>query len=315
MTTSTSRLGLSVIQSGDSVNGFPAIQQGNMNILDSAALSLQGTLANQPLAANVASGTLYKATDLNTLFYSDGSTWHSVGQTLSGVDASRPTASSSSGCLYHGTDSGATYFSDGSTWSTIDASKGFTIIPGSESTSSASYTTLTTPDQISNLVVPANAILEVWYQAIWQSSAKGGQATLFLNGNQVVIQGRQSAGTPGPGQMVALNTQTAVDQILTTWGAGLYGTNDASSFSADVATGQILGYSATSGAATFVVNSGTNVFSQYQIGGPYTQAFFGGGVCGMFLAAGTYTVSIRFACSIGSVTVKNRRLYARVVPF
>src|SRR5438309_7960968 len=43
---------------------------------------------------------------------------------------------------------------------------------------------LTTPDQVTGIVLPTNGLIAVWYQATWQTAAGNAQAALFLGSNQ-----------------------------------------------------------------------------------------------------------------------------------
>jgi hypothetical protein len=56
-----------------------------------------------------------------------------------------------------------------------------------ETTSSSSFTTLTTPDIVENIVVPEGGILFIHYQALWKSAVNGANvfAAPFINGTQL----------------------------------------------------------------------------------------------------------------------------------
>jgi hypothetical protein len=162
--------------------------------------------------------------------------------------------------------------------------KGATIIATSQNTGSASYTTLTTPDQVTGIVLPSPGLLTVAYQATWQESVSGaGRAAIFIGANQLrtaqanssAVQEATIGGTAG----------LAVPLFTTGFGMSSPGTN--AGYSGDVTTGQIIG--STTGAG----------------GGPVT----------VFAAAGTYTISVQFKASSGSVTVSNRRLYVLSLSF
>src|SRR4051794_35389241 len=63
---------------------------------------------------------------------------------------------------------------------------GKSIIATTETTTSASYTLLTTPDRVSGVVVPTDGLLCVWFQATWRESASGNAgAALHLGSTQV----------------------------------------------------------------------------------------------------------------------------------
>src|ERR1700756_5006204 len=64
--------------------------------------------------------------------------------------------------------------------------KGAVSIGASQSTSSTSYTTLSTPDQVAGVTLPTNGLIAVWYQAAWSESAPNvARAALFVGSNQV----------------------------------------------------------------------------------------------------------------------------------
>jgi ethanolamine utilization microcompartment shell protein EutS len=166
---------------------------------------------------------------------------------------------------------------------TTGLSQGTAInISASQATSSTSFTTLTTPDEVT-VVLPANGLIAMWYQATWQSSvAAAGAAAIFLGGTQVEIASNNNA--PG----VAYTTTTgagATAQSLFSTSTGL-ATAAQSGYTGDVATGQIVGD------------------NQYS-----------GGPCYIFAAAGTYAVSVQFKASSGSVTANARKMWVQAIPF
>ena len=123
----------------------------------------------------------------------------------------------------------------------------------------------------------------VAYQATWQESASSaGNAAIFLNGNQLQIPAAS-----GPIVTAATCSGVASNGVLQTTPGGLVGLS-ASSYSGDVTTGQVI--------------SNTNV---QPAGGP----------CWIFAAAGTYTVSVQFKASSGSVAASNRKLWVQAVSF
>ena len=58
---------------------------------------------------------------------------------------------------------------------TIDAQfyRGAVNISAAQSISSPGYATLSTPDEVTGIVLPANGLIRVWYQATWQESIPG----------------------------------------------------------------------------------------------------------------------------------------------
>lgn len=138
---------------------------------------------------------------------------------------------------------------------------------------------LTTPDQVSGLVVPSGALLLVRYRAQIKSSVNNaGTVGLYLNGTLVAPQN-------------ALGVPMAV---------------------------------ATSGTNTYWLAATSNVNSL----GPTTKKLDllnlapdaslpneVGDVVAFDLPAGTYTVSARYSATSGSITAKNRGLWAWVEAF
>lgn len=162
--------------------------------------------------------------------------------------------------------------------------RGSSIIATSEARSNAAYGTLTTPDQVANVVLPANALLAVYYHATWEQSAStAARAAIFLGSNQLKV-----ATAAGPGvQEANIGATTSPDVLMGTFGGGLVSMS-AGFYTGDVTTGQVVG----------------GLWS--------TQS---PGFAMIFAAAGTYTVSVQFKASTGSVTVKNRKLFVRTVAF
>ena len=189
----------------------------------------------------------------------------------------------------------------------VVGSAGATNIATSESRTNTAYGTLATPDQVTGLVVPANGLILVLYQATWRESVNGAaNAALFINSNQ--LQTAQAGlGAPYATSASIGTGAGGEDVVLSSVSYGLGSFNNAavfnSTYTGDVTTGQSVG----GGAFGFTASTGG--------GSPTTQLVLGG-PCYIFgLAAGTYTVSVRFKASSGSVTAKNRRLWAAVVPF
>lgn len=151
------------------------------------------------------------------------------------------------------------------------------IIATEESRTNVAYGTLTTADEIASVVVPENGLLLVGYSALFKSSVgAAGNAAVFLNSNQ--LKRPDAAGPP-------------VAQEATTVGAGTYSYLT----SAYYGLGRV-------GTAESVVTTGM------ALGG--TEV---GGLCAVTAAAATYTVSVRFKASSGSITAKERKLWVVVL--
>lgn len=189
--------------------------------------------------------------------------------------------------------------------------KGVSIIATSESRTNVAYGTLTTPDQVS-VVLPTNGLIEVWFQAQWQESVQGaGRAAIFIGANQFQVAiNQQSVGDAGPAPQAAyFGAPASPNQLqpLYSFPLGLASVQNGGSIAgADATTGQGIG----GFGATTALTEGTHVrtinTSNTALGGPcYIDN----------LAAGTYTISVQFRSTSGSVTASNRRLRARALAF
>lgn len=168
--------------------------------------------------------------------------------------------------------------------------RGKCVITSSESRSNAAYGLLSTPDQVANVVVPANGLVVVAYQAVWQESVNGAaRAAIFVGANQLKFAGDRTNAAPVVQETSLSAGAGGVDKPLVAYAGGLNGiAGDATVYGGDVTTGQICGASVANAANS----GGTN----------------GLGVCRLFVAAGTYTISVQFKASSGSVTARNRTL-------
>jgi hypothetical protein len=166
--------------------------------------------------------------------------------------------------------------------------------------SGTGYGTLATADQITGIVVPANALLYISFTALWKESvANAARASIFIGVNQLTYPAA-AANTVEAGITSNVYTPPKYSRLLThSMGLGTRFTNsDMSSLSANGSAvgNKELWYSTGGGALVFSENN-TPV-------GPWCV------VDG--LAAGTYTVSIQYKCSSGTVSAKERRLRTKV---
>jgi hypothetical protein len=158
--------------------------------------------------------------------------------------------------------------------------KGSSIIATSQNTGSTSFTTLSTPDQVTGIVLPTNGLIQVWYQATWQQSISGAAtAAIFLGASQL-LEGQPSGPTA---QQITLSGNAAQPTLLFSGAGGLTSFTASTSYPGDATTGQTFG----------------------STGSPVS----------IFAAAGTYTVSVQFKASSGTVTAANRRLYVEASSF
>jgi hypothetical protein len=186
--------------------------------------------------------------------------------------------------------------------------RGKSIIATSESRSNAAYGTLTTPDQVTGIVLPTDGLMFIAYQARWQESVLGAaRAAIFLGANQLKMNWVSSPQT----QAAAINGSGGAgnDRVLVSAPAGLVSTNDVGPATADVTTGQSI-------AMTVLQPSLINMEIGGSVQGFVTSALaHAGGICAVFAAAGTYTVSVQFKASSGSVTANNRKLWCWTLGF
>lgn len=166
---------------------------------------------------------------------------------------------------------------------------GKSIVATSQTYTSSSYGLLTTPDRVQNVVVPTDGIIQVRYSAQWSTAAAATcNAAIFIGSTQAAAPRRNATADPS----AAMINNFGLDQWLSTYQWGLVSDNAGGGSSvpaAPVTTGQIIS-----------VND--------RVAG-------GGGACDIFVDAGTYDVSVQFKTTASTLTVKNRRLWVRVLPF
>jgi hypothetical protein len=149
------------------------------------------------------------------------------------------------------------------------------IIATEESRTNTAFGTLTTPDEITGVVVPENGLIVIGYQALMkQSASEAARAALFLGANQLKVA---TTGVPIV-QETSLQAGTNFHNLGTdTNGLKLVGDGAG----AQVTTGMVVG----PGGGTLVT---------------------------VFADAGTYAIGVKFKASSGSVTAKERKLWVAV---
>lgn len=171
------------------------------------------------------------------------------------------------------------------------------FVDAAQSTTSGSYVLLGTPDRVQNIVVPAGALLKVGYQALWKADEHtGAQAAIFLNGVQ--LRYRRSGSSTGTLDQSVYYEGTNVYRQLSTAPYGL-------------AAGEFNRWDHNV-EHTSDVTTGQAVASPYGTG---SDTVYDGGLCNIFLAAGTYDVSVRFkyhGIGGGGVFVKERKLWVEL---
>lgn len=165
----------------------------------------------------------------------------------------------------------------------------YNSIAGVESTTSATYTRLTTPDFVCAYVPHAAARVRYGYQGqIRISTASGNQrAALFINDQQ--LRYSTASGAPAVAEKLASPMGTTFyNRIYTTPGLptqGIQFSNVAAVDVSDVPTGQLVGSDLTTGAGELEI--------------------FG-------LAAGWYVFEMRFNTSANTLSLRNRFMWAEV---
>jgi hypothetical protein len=168
-----------------------------------------------------------------------------------------------------------------------------------ETVTSTVYTTLTTPDQVTGVVLPTDGLICVLYQAGWQESVSGAaRAAVFIGANQLKVN---DFTVPGPSlQAAATNSAPAnIRQALWTAHAGLVSSGLNVNVAIPVTTGMAVG----------MRGNWASEYSGTTVAGSSSSIDMSGGPLHIFAAAGTYTVSIQFKSSSGTVGAQNRKLW------
>lgn len=162
--------------------------------------------------------------------------------------------------------------------------RGVTSIATEETTTSTTYTTLTTPDQVANVVLPTDGLIFVNYRALWKltGASNAGAASIFLNSDQIKLP--TADGVP-----------TVVEATLAATGDN-YGI-----------VRSLPGYTPILGIPTSETSDASFVTTGMACSTAEIEA-----------AAGTYTVSIKYhvnAISGGTLSVKERKLRVHTMGF
>lgn len=163
------------------------------------------------------------------------------------------------------------------------------IVAAEQSRTANSYDYLGTPDRVTGIVLPADALIIVGFQAQWKQVQAGeAVAAIFLGANQL----KRQAGGSGP-VVAESNSPLATGSYvpLASCPEGLKSSNaNPGGGGSDVTTGQLVGQADTGD-------------------------WFG--LATIFAAAGTYEVGVKFKCTsgIGPVSVKERKLWVWTIAF
>jgi hypothetical protein len=193
-------------------------------------------------------------------------------------------------------DAAATTITTAKVRDTRPKRRGKCIIATEETRTNTAYGLLTTEDVVRGIVLPADGLIRVGYQAEWKESVAGAaSAELFIGANG--IKGG-FAGLASPSAIPASINSANNYVVLSSHAYGIASLNGAlltGAYTGDVTTGQV------------VAGARPNP--------TVSAAFFGGGECVIFAAAGTYDVSVQFKASSGSVTAKARKLWVESVDY
>jgi hypothetical protein len=269
-------MGLAGIAGSDAANTMDTTSQAMASAIDSqAAIFSQGTFASRPTSTPGTpgkTGRFYYATDTLELYYDYGTGWKRVLP----PDPETVTADTLVDPLV-----AALGVNDSE-----GVRRGKSIIATEESRTNTSYGTLTTPDQVSSVVLPTDGLIAVAFTGMFKSSANAaGSAAIFIGATQLSYDN----GGVAPGVQATPTTGTNVYRHLASTPIGLEMSSAGLTWTGDVTTGQAISASTS-------------------VGTP-------GGPCYVFAAAGTYTVSVQFKATSGSVTAKERKLWVWTIGF
>jgi hypothetical protein len=149
--------------------------------------------------------------------------------------------------------------------------------------SQAAYAQATNPDRVQNVIVPTNGLIAINFVGMWKASAAGTfSAAIFIGSNQIKVANIASGGAPTVQEIsVSPGAATGYTFYHSTRG-GLDGSMAAGSDASLVTTGMVQ---------------------------PITNATNGGGPVWVWLAAGTYDISVQYKNTAGSLSIKERRLW------
>ncbi len=161
---------------------------------------------------------------------------------------------------------------------------GVSSIATEETTTSTTFVTLTTPDQVADVVVPASGLLMVYYRALWKltGAEENGEVAIFLGSDQV--------------------KKTVIGAVPAVAAATLASTGD---FYGPLGTSPVVSSGVSVSASTDV---DTSLVGTGQVVGTND-----GATIPVIIEAdpGTYTVSVRYHVNVtdgGTLSVKDRKL-------
>lgn len=171
------------------------------------------------------------------------------------------------------------------------------VIATEEIRTNTAYGTLTTADEVKEVVISSTGLAGLIYEADFgNTEAEKGRAAIFLGANQMKVRSIAAGGGAMRVQEARGSAASGVNgqyRLMSTPAGLMVG----GAAQADVETGQAVAVAADSG----------KVFG-YAGEESFSFNGFSGGICLIRAAPGTYNISIRFKASVGSVSAKNRRL-------
>ena len=182
------------------------------------------------------------------------------------------------------------------------ARRGKSVVATEQSTTSTSFVTLTTPDQVASIVLPTDGLIFVAYRALWKLTGASNPANvqLFLGSNEVLSPFHDAAP-----QSVAASLAN---------GSTLYGPLQTS----PVGTGNAGGFTAAGSSGG---SDSTYVTTGQYLGQKEGSAGHSGALGSPVVieaAAGTYTISVRFKVNVtsgGTLFLKERKLWVWTMGF
>ena len=194
--------------------------------------------------------------------------------------------------------------------------RGKSINPQEDTRTNTAYGTMTNADRVPSVVVPTDGLIAILYQALWKESVfNTARAAIFIGSNQLRIANPGGGSTVTQAAAIDDTTSTVVNvyTALSSNGMGLASAHNSGADMANVTTGQAVGVVNLSDPLTAEINGSTTRFFGPYAGG--TGNVFGAGLCLAFATAGTYDITVQFKSSSGTVSVKDRRLWAWTVGF
>lgn len=182
--------------------------------------------------------------------------------------------------------------------------RGKCVIAASEARANTAFGTLTTPDQITGIVMPTDGLVLVGYEAqVKETVADAARAAIFLGSNQTVAPAQSSTSPVAIAARSNAGVAGAFFPVVSCPSGLVAGTPvDGSTNTGFATTGQALAIGST------VTRGEANTTS---LAGPA----FAGGFCVIEAAAGTYTVSVQYRATSGTVTAQNRKLWVLAIGF